>query len=176
MSSQNNIHHRSYIPFRIGQGFDAHRFIKGRSLILGGVEIPFEMGLEGHSDADVLVHAIMDALLGAAGLGDIGRHFPPSDPAYKNIYSLDLLERVSHLLSVNCWNIVNIDSIIICEAPRIAPHMESMRENIRGRLSGLPDVSIKATTTEKMGFTGRGEGVAALAVALISSTKEDFHA
>jgi len=162
--------------FRIGQGFDAHRFTAGRPLILGGVKIPFQFGLEGHSDADVLTHAVMDALLGAAGLGDIGTHFPTTDNAYKNIYSLDLLKKVAHLLSENGWTAENIDAIIVCQEPRIAPYVDEMRKNISARVPGEPEVSIKATTTEGMGFTGRAEGIAALAVSLISRAKEDEHA
>ena len=157
---------------RIGQGFDAHPFIEGRPLLLGGVSIPWEKGLSGHSDADVLVHAVMDALLGAAALGDIGTHFPSTDESLKNISSLDLLEKVSHLLTINCWKVLNIDATIIAQAPRLSPYIREMEANIARLLPGSPAVSVKATTTEKMGFPGRGQGMAALAVALISREKE----
>ena len=159
--------------FHIGQGFDAHRFKKGRALILGGVSIPHDLGLEGHSDADVLVHAVMDALLGAAGLGDIGRHFPSTDDAYKDISSLDLLDKVSHLLTIDGWKVINIDATVIAQAPRIGPYVAGMEDRISRRLRGSPMVNVKATTTERMGFTGRGEGIAALAVALISQEQEE---
>lgn len=158
---------------RVGQGFDAHCFTEGRPLILGGVTIPYPRGLAGHSDADVLVHAAMDALLGAGHLGDKGTRFPPTDNAYKDISSLDLLKRVSHLLFINCWKVVNIDAIIIAQEPRLSAYTEEMEARIARCLDGRPEVSVKATTTEGMGFTGRGEGIAALAVALISREKED---
>jgi len=161
---------------RIGQGFDAHCFTDDRLLFLGGVKIPYPRGLAGHSDADVLVHAIMDALLGAAHLGDKGRHFPPTDEAYKDISSLDLLKKVSQLLSMNFWTIVNIDALIIAQDPRLSPYIREMEEKISDCLGGRPEVSVKATTTEGMGFTGRGEGIAAMAIALISRKKEDKHA
>lgn len=156
-----------------GQGFDAHAFCSGRALMLGGVRVPYEKGLAGHSDADVLVHSIMDALLGAAALGDIGRHFPPTDNAYKDISSLDLLERVSHLLTINGWLVVNVDATIIAESPRLSPFIKEMEVNIQGRIAGRPIVNVKATTTEGMGFTGRGEGIASMSAALISRNKED---
>ena len=158
---------------RVGQGFDAHGFTEGRPLVLGGVSIAHPRGLSGHSDADVLVHAVMDALLGAAHLGDKGRHFPPTDQAYKNISSLDLLKRVSHLLSIHLWKVVNIDAVIIAQEPCLSPSLSLMEEKIQGAIEGRPEVSVKATTTEGMGFTGRGEGIAALAVAFISREKED---
>lgn len=160
-------------PWRIGQGFDAHRLVEGRPLVLGGVSIPHPLGLAGHSDADVLVHAVMDALLGAAGLGDIGRHFPDTDPAYKDISSLDLLKKISHLLSINRWEVVNIDSIIIAQKPKLSPYITEMEEQIRGCLEGEAQVNVKATSTENMGFAGRGEGMAALAVTLICRKKEE---
>jgi 2-C-methyl-D-erythritol 2,4-cyclodiphosphate synthase len=141
--------------------------------MLGGVRVPYEKGLAGHSDADVLVHSIMDALLGAAALGDIGRHFPPTDNAYKDISSLDLLERVSHLLTINGWLVVNVDATIIAESPRLSPFIKEMEVNIQGRIAGRPIVNVKATTTEGMGFTGRGEGIASMSAALISRNKED---
>jgi 2-C-methyl-D-erythritol 2,4-cyclodiphosphate synthase len=153
---------------RVGFGFDVHRFAEGRKLVLGGVEIPHPRGLEGHSDADVLVHAIMDALLGAAALGDIGKHFPPSDDAYKDASSIELLKRVGRLLSAHHFVIVNIDSTIVLEQPKLLPYVETMRTNIATALSILPhQISIKATTNEQLGFIGKGEGAAAHAVASI---------
>lgn len=153
---------------RVGTGYDVHRLVEGRPCILGGVEIPFEKGLLGHSDADVLLHAIMDALLGAAALGDIGRHFPDSDPAYAGISSLKLLEKVGDLLKEAGYRPVNIDATVICEKPKVAPHIEAMRENIAKTLDmDISAVNIKGTTTEQLGFTGRGEGIAAQAVSMI---------
>ena len=154
---------------RIGTGYDVHRLVEGRPLILGGVEIPFSLGLLGHSDADVLLHAISDALLGAAALGDIGRHFPDHDPAYEGISSLVLLGRVGELLEENFFFIENIDATLIAQAPRLRPHIDAMRDNIATALK-LPVscVSVKATTEEGLGFTGRGEGIAAQAVCLLS--------
>lgn len=153
---------------RVGTGFDVHRLSAGRKLIIGGVDIPAEQGLLGHSDADVLLHAICDALLGAAGLGDIGRHFPDSDPKYKGISSLVLLEEVGRLLAEGGFRVHNIDATIVAERPRMAPHIPAMAANIAAaagvdRLS----VNVKATTTEGLGYTGRGEGMAAYAVCLI---------
>ncbi len=155
---------------RIGFGFDAHRFSDESRLILGGVEIPFEFGLEGHSDADVLTHAICDALLGAAGEGDIGAHFPDKDPKWKGASSLTFLKEILSLLGAKGYTVVNIDSVIVCEKPRIAPHVAGIRSTL-AKASGLPEgvISIKATTTDGMGFTGRGEGIASYAVALIES-------
>jgi 2-C-methyl-D-erythritol 2,4-cyclodiphosphate synthase len=153
---------------RIGQGFDVHRFAPGRKLILGGVELEHAPGLEGHSDADVLTHAICDALLGAAALGDIGAHFPDTDPAYKDADSLELLARVVALVGEHGWRIGNIDATIIAQAPRMAPHVERMRQRLAGAAGVPPEcIGVKATTTEKLGFTGRGEGIAAQAVALL---------
>ena len=153
---------------RVGQGFDAHAFKRGVRLVLGGVEIPHASGLEAHSDGDVVLHALCDALLGAAGLGDIGRHFPPDDPAYENIDSRILLRRVVDLVVGNGFRIVNADITIVAQEPRMAPHTAAMRENIRTDLKLDPSrVNIKATTTERMGFTGRGEGIAVFAVALL---------
>jgi len=153
---------------RIGQGFDVHRLVPGRKLVVGGVHIAHEKGLAGHSDADVLLHAICDALLGAASLGDIGRHFPDTDPAYKGIDSRELLRQVTRLLADRGWRIVNVDATIIAEAPRMAPHIPSMVANIADDLAIEPHyVNVKATTTEKLGFTGRGEGIAAQAICLI---------
>jgi len=153
---------------RIGQGFDAHALKAGHKLVLGGVTIPYDKGLEGHSDADVLLHAICDALIGAAALGDIGRHFPDSDPRYEGIDSRRLLRATTALLAENGWRVANLDATVIAQAPRLAPHLPQMVANIAADL-GVPasDVSVKAKTTEKLGFTGRGEGIAAEAVVLI---------
>ena len=154
---------------RIGHGFDVHAFAEGRRLIIGGVHIPDTRGLLGHSDADVLLHAICDALLGAAGLGDIGRHFPDSDPRYKGIDSRELLRHVAGLLKVAGWVTGNVDATLIAQAPRMAPHIPAMRAHIATDLGvSLEAVNVKATTTEKLGFTGRGEGIAAEAVCLIA--------
>lgn len=159
---------------RIGQGFDVHALVTGRPLIIGGVTIPFDKGLAGHSDADVLLHAICDALLGAAALGDIGRHFPDTDPAYRGADSRVLLRRVRQLLDSANFNVANIDSTIIAQAPKMAPHIPAMVANIAADL-GIAEarVNVKAKTTEKLGFTGRGEGIAAEAIALVewSGTK-----
>ena len=153
---------------RIGQGYDVHRLVVGRRLVIGGVEIPFEMGLEGHSDADVLLHAIIDALLGASGLGDIGRHFPESDPAYKDADSRSLLRQAGASVRQAGFAVANIDATIIAQAPRMAPHVAQMKANIAADLGIAPtQVNVKAKTTERLGFTGRGEGIAAEAVALL---------
>ena len=153
---------------RIGTGYDVHKLVEGRKLIMGGVEIPYEKGLLGHSDADVLVHAIMDALLGAAALGDIGKHFPDTDPKYKGADSLMLMREVKRILSDEGYEIENVDSTIIAQAPKMKPHIEQMRQNIAEALSlDITQVSVKATTEERLGFTGRGEGISAQAVALI---------
>ena len=155
---------------RIGMGYDVHRLVEGRKMILGGVEIPFEKGLLGHSDADVLTHAIMDSLLGAAALGDIGKHFPDTDPAYKGISSIKLLEHVGRLLEENLYLIGNIDATIIAQRPKVGPYREEMRENIAKALKIPVDkVSIKATTEEGLGFTGREEGIAAQSIALLET-------
>ena len=154
---------------RIGNGYDVHVLCENRALVLGGVDIPHEKGLLGHSDADVLVHAIMDALLGAAALGDIGQHFPDSDDKYKGISSLKLLGFVKELLNENGYEIINIDSIIVAEAPKLAPHIPEMRKNIADVLEmDVSDVNVKATTTEKLGFTGRKEGISSYAVCIIN--------
>ena len=154
---------------RIGQGFDAHALAAGRKLVIGGVQIPYEKGLAGHSDADVLIHAVCDALLGAAGLGDIGKHFPDGDARFKGIDSRKLLREVAHLLKERGLIAVNVDATIIAQAPQMAPHIPVMRANLAADLGIAPDaVNIKAKTTEKLGFVGRGEGIAAEAVALIS--------
>lgn len=153
---------------RIGHGYDVHRLTTGRKLILGGVQIPHEYGLDGHSDADVLIHAIMDALLGAAALGDIGKHFPDSDPAYKGISSVTLLRLVGALLCDEGYSIVNIDATVLAQAPKLAPHIEAMRRCIAEALElDVMRVSVKATTEEGLGFTGERKGIAAHAVALI---------
>lgn len=153
---------------RIGQGFDAHCFREGDHVVLGGVQIPHERGLAAHSDGDVLLHALCDALLGAAALGDIGKHFPDTSGEFKGIDSRILLRRTSALVAEMGFRVVNVDGTVIAERPKIAPHVATMRERIAEDL-GLPlaAVSVKATTTEKMGFTGRGEGIAAMAVVLI---------
>jgi 2-C-methyl-D-erythritol 2,4-cyclodiphosphate synthase len=153
---------------RIGQGFDVHPLVAGRKLILGGVEIPYHKGLDGHSDADVLLHAICDALLGAAGLGDIGRHYPDTDAGFAGADSRGLLRDVAHKLSATKLKVVNIDATILAQAPRMAPHMPRMAANIAADLGIEPAaVNIKATTTEGLGFVGRLEGIAAQAVALL---------
>ncbi len=153
---------------RIGIGYDVHRLQTGRKLVLGGVDIPFTRGLLGHSDADVLLHAICDALLGAAGLGDIGGHFPDTDPAYKNIDSLVLLAQVNLRLGEAGYRVTNIDSTIMAQEPRLSPYLEAMRDNIASQLGiSRTRVNVKATTTEKLGFEGRGEGISAQAIALI---------
>ncbi len=155
---------------RIGMGYDVHRLTEGRKLIMGGVEIPYEKGLLGHSDADVLLHAVMDALLGAAALGDIGKHFPDTDPAYRGISSLKLLSCVGELLEENCFFIENIDATIIAQAPKMRPHIDAMRENIAKTLGiDISQVNVKATTEEGLGFTGNGEGISAQAVCLLAS-------
>ncbi len=154
--------------FRIGSGYDVHRLVEDRKLILGGVEIPFEKGLLGHSDADVLLHAVMDALLGAASLGDIGRHFPDRDPEYEGISSLELARRTAMLLDEAGYRVGNIDATVICQKPRLAPYIDEMVKNISEAFCIAPShVSVKATTEEGLGFTGKGEGIAAQAAALI---------
>ena len=158
---------------RIGMGYDVHKLVPDRKLIMGGVEIPYEKGLLGHSDADVLLHAIMDALLGAAALGDIGKHFPYTDSAYKGISSIKLLEHVGSLLEENCFLIENIDATIIAQAPKMRPHIDAMRQNIANALCIMVDqVNVKATTEEGLGFTGSGEGISAQAICLLTSPRE----
>lgn len=153
---------------RIGVGYDVHKLVEGRKLILGGVEIPYEKGLLGHSDADVLLHAIMDALLGAAALGDIGKHFPDTDPAYKGISSLKLLEHVAGLLEEHRFVIENIDATIIAQKPKMRPYIDRMRENIAAALQvDLDQINVKATTEEGLGFTGNGEGISSQAVCML---------
>lgn len=158
---------------RVGFGYDVHRLVEGRNLILGGVQIPYEKGLLGHSDADVIVHAIMDALLGAAALGDIGRHFPDTDPQYAGISSMVLLEKVGELLEEHQLLIENIDATIIAQKPKMAPHIPQMIDNVARTLKIESDqVNIKATTEEGLGFTGSGEGIAAQAVCSLSRIKD----
>jgi 2-C-methyl-D-erythritol 2,4-cyclodiphosphate synthase len=162
---------------RTGIGVDSHRFEAGRPLILGGVDIPNEEGLSGHSDADVLSHAIIDALLGAAGLGDIGQHFPDTDPRYKDADSLELLRTVVVFLEDNCFRIVHVDSTVMMERPKISPYRDAIRETLAAALQlGLGHVNVKATTGERMGFIGRGEGVAAMAVATLDRPEEQASA
>lgn len=154
---------------RVGQGYDVHRLTEGRPLILGGVSVPWDRGLMGHSDADVLAHAVMDALLGAAAMGDIGQLFPDTDPAYSGADSLGLLREVSRRLAEAGWRVVNVDATVVAQRPRLAPFIPAMRRNL-GTAMGLEEsrVSVKATTEERLGFTGREEGIAALAVALLA--------
>lgn len=155
---------------RIGMGYDVHRLVENRKLIVGGVEIPYEKGLLGHSDADVLLHAIMDALLGAAGLGDIGKHFPDTEEQYKGISSLKLLEQVGNLLEENCFFVENIDATIIAQAPKMRPYIDLMRKNIADVLHlDLTQVNVKATTEEGLGFTGSGEGISSQAICLLTT-------
>lgn len=157
---------------RIGMGYDVHRLVEGRKLILGGVEIPYEKGLLGHSDADVLLHAVMDALLGAAALGDIGRHFPDTDPEYEGASSIKLLEHVGKLICVKGYKVGNIDATIIAQKPKMAPHIEEMVKNVAMTLGIDTDqVNIKATTEEGLGFTGTGEGISSQAVACLEKEK-----
>jgi len=158
---------------RVGFGYDVHRLIAGRPLILGGVIIPFEKGLDGHSDADVLLHAVIDALIGAACMGDIGRHFPPTDPAYKGASSVDLLKKTGVMISDAGFEVVNIDSTIVCQSPRLANFIPSMAKVIASALGlGANAVNVKAKTEEGLGFTGRGEGISSYAVALIQDIRE----
>ena len=161
------------MKLRIGNGYDIHRLVSGRPLILGGQRLdhPQGLGLDGHSDADVLVHAIMDALLGALSLGDIGRHFPPEDPRWKGADSLELLERVMELISVQGWSVINVDTVVVAEWPKLKPHIEAIRAAIAGRMGLEPSqVGVKATTNEGLGPTGREEGIACHAVALLQQS------
>lgn len=161
---------------RVGMGYDAHKLVKERSLVLGGVEIPFEKGLLGHSDADVLLHSICDALLGAAGEGDIGKHFPDSDPSYKGISSLKLLHHVKEVIYKKGFDIVNIDVTVVCQRPKLAPYIKNMIESISVTLDMPKDcLNIKATTTEGMGFTGNGEGISSYSVVLLESQPAGRH-
>ncbi len=157
------------VPFRVGTGFDVHQLVAGRALIIGGVTIPYERGLLGHSDADVLLHAIADALLGAAALGDIGKHFPDSDPTFKGADSRSLLRAVVQRVRVAGWQVGNIDATIIAQDPKMAPHIAQMQANIAADCGvAVGAINVKATTTEQLGFTGRGEGIAAQASALLA--------
>lgn len=154
---------------RVGHGYDVHRLVEERKLILGGVDIPYEKGLLGHSDADVLTHAVMDALLGAAGLGDIGKHFPDTDPTYKGADSLKLLDHVMEVLREKGWQVGNVDATVIAQRPKLAGFIPQMRDNLAARMGVSPEqVNVKATTEEKLGFTGSGEGIAAHAVCLLT--------
>ena len=154
---------------RIGMGYDVHKLVENRDLILGGVKIPYSLGLLGHSDADVLLHAIMDSLLGAAALGDIGKHFPDSDDRYKGISSIELLKHVGSLLKENDWLIEHIDSTIIAQKPKMAPHIENMRKNISEALNiDIGQINVKATTEEGLGFTGEGKGISSQSICLLT--------
>jgi 2-C-methyl-D-erythritol 2,4-cyclodiphosphate synthase len=156
------------VNIRIGNGFDVHALVAGRKLILGGVAIPYDRGLDGHSDADVLLHAVCDAILGALALGDLGTHFPDTDPRWKDVDSRVLLRHVVSVASTERWLTGNLDATLIAQAPKLAPHVPAMRANLAADLGcNLEDVSVKATTTERLGFTGRGEGIAALATVLL---------
>lgn len=158
------------ITMRVGMGYDVHKLVEGRRLVLGGVEIPYEKGLLGHSDADVLVHAVMDALLGAAALGDIGKHFPDTDPAYEGTDSMKLLEEVRKLLDEHNFMIGNVDATVIAQRPKLAPYIEMMRENIAARLLiDKNQVNVKATTEEGLGFTGQGQGISSQAICLLET-------
>ncbi|MCR4782133.1 MAG: 2-C-methyl-D-erythritol 2,4-cyclodiphosphate synthase [Lachnospiraceae bacterium] len=158
---------------RIGQGYDVHKLVENRDLIVGGVKIPYELGLLGHSDADVLLHAIMDALLGACALGDIGYHFPDTDPKYKGASSMKLLEEVGKMVSKEGYLISNIDATIVCQAPKMRPYIDDMRSNIADALElPIDAINVKATTEEHLGFTGRGEGISANAICLLESFYE----
>ena len=154
--------------YRIGNGFDVHAFAEGRNLIIGGVHIPYEKGLLGHSDADVLLHAICDALLGALALGDIGKHFPDTDPKYKNTDSIELLKNVFALIKSKNYIIGNVDAVVAMQKPKLSPYIEEMRKNISGALeSSIEQISVKATTTEKLGYVGREEGVSSMATVML---------
>ena len=154
---------------RIGMGYDVHKLVENRALILGGVNIPYEKGLLGHSDADVLLHAIMDSLLGASALGDIGKHFPDTEPQYKGISSIELLKHVGNLLADNGYRISNIDSTIIAQKPKMAPHIATMRVNIASALNiDIDQINVKATTEEGLGFTGTGEGISSQSICLLT--------
>ncbi len=162
---------------RIGMGYDVHRLTENRKCVIGGVEIPYEKGLLGHSDADVLLHAVMDALLGAAALGDIGKHFPDTDNAYKDADSMELLRKVGELLEERAFLIENIDATIIAQAPKMRPYIDQMRENIAGALKiEVEQVNVKATTEEGLGFTGAGEGISAQAICMLATPRELYSA
>jgi len=158
------------INYRVGNGFDVHPLVKGRDLIIGGVKIEHPLGLQGHSDADVLIHSIIDSFLSPANIGDIGQLFPDTEPAYKNISSLVLLKEVYTMLSVNGYTVINTDSVVICDKPKIAPYINDMKKNISEAMNGnlhMNSIGIKGKTTEKLGFTGRGEGIAVYTVSLL---------
>ncbi len=157
---------------RVGSGFDVHRFETGRPMVLGGVTIPYDKGLKGHSDADVVLHAVMDSMLGAAGMGDIGEHFPDSDERYKGISSMKLLERVFQMISEEGFKIANIDVTVICEEPKIGPHRQAMKDAVRS-VCGDIAVNIKGTTTEGLGYTGRKEGIACHSICLLSKNENE---
>ena len=158
------------MKLRVGQGYDIHRLVSGRRLVLGGEDIPFELGLEGHSDADVLLHALGDALLGAAALGDLGVHFPPGDERWRGASSVDLLDRIMEMVRGRGFRVENCDLTLLCESPRLAPYRERIRERVARALGVGPDaVGLKATTNERLGAVGRGEGIAALAIVLLSA-------
>lgn len=159
---------------RVGSGFDVHALVAGRPLVIGGVAIPFDRGLEGHSDADVLLHAIADAVLGALALGDLGAHFPDTDPRWKGASSRVLLREVAAMMKVNGWRVGNVDATVVAQAPRLAPYVPAMREAIAADLGCTAEqVSVKATTTERLGFTGRSEGIAALASVLLAPYRQE---
>lgn len=161
------------LPFRIGTGYDVHAFGSGDRVVIGGVAIPHTHGLVAHSDGDVLIHALCDALLGALALGDIGRHFPPGDPRWAGVDSRELLRAVVAMLHQRGWRVGNVDAVVVCERPKLLPHIETMRERLAADLGVAPDaVGVKATTSEKLGFTGREEGIAAHAVALLARLPE----
>jgi 2-C-methyl-D-erythritol 2,4-cyclodiphosphate synthase len=161
------------MTIRIGNGFDVHALVEGRRLVLGGVTVPFDRGLDGHSDADVLVHAVCDAMLGALALGDLGAHFPDTDARWKDADSRELLRHVNALALTAGWRVGNLDTTVIAQAPKLAPHVAEMRANLAIDLRrDVADISVKATTTERLGFAGRGEGIAALATVLLVSTEE----
>lgn len=169
--------YRLETDMRIGMGYDVHKLVEDRKLIIGGVEIPYEKGLLGHSDADVLLHAIMDALLGAAALGDIGKHFPDTDPTYKGASSIALLKRVGELLEEERFLIENIDATIIAQAPKMRPHIDTMRENIAKALGiSVNQVNVKATTEEGLGFTGSGAGISSQAICMLTTPSESVSA
>ena len=171
--SQQNARNRRRMIMRVGMGYDVHKLTENSDLILGGVKIPWEKGLLGHSDADVLIHAVMDALLGAAALGDIGKHFPDTDPKYKGISSVKLLIHVSELLKEHGYEVGNIDATIIAQKPKMAPHIPQMRKNMADAL-GIPEskINVKATTEEGLGFTGSGEGISSQAICLLTEIQD----
>ena len=169
-NNKRNVSKKGVLKMRVGMGYDVHKLVEGRKLIIGGVDIPYELGLLGHSDADVLLHAIMDSLLGAAALGDIGKHFPDTDEKYKGVSSLKLLEHVGKLLDENNYIIENIDATIIAQKPKMRPYIDEMRKNIADVLNlNINQVNVKATTEEGLGFTGSGEGISSQAICSLNS-------